>query len=54
MSVVLAEGMALSITVCGGPKAELNDGTFKPMDAFRLQEDCPGEEIRVDQGRRSG
>ena len=32
----LAATMVFSLTACGGAKVELNDGTFKPMDASEL------------------
>lgn len=32
----LAATMAFSLTACGGSKVELNDGTFKPMEAEQL------------------
>ncbi len=32
----LAATMVFSLTACGGDKVELNDGTFKPMDASEL------------------
>ena len=32
----LAAAMAFSLTACGGSKVELNDGTFKPMEADQL------------------
>ena len=32
----LAATMVFSLTACGGDKVELNDGTFKPMDAGEL------------------
>jgi len=37
MSAALATCMAFSLTACGGPKVELNDGTFKPMEESELQ-----------------
>ena len=36
-TAILAAGAALSLTACGGPKVELNDGTFKPMEESELQ-----------------
>ncbi|MCM1189755.1 MAG: extracellular solute-binding protein [bacterium] len=36
-AAVLTAGMLLSLTACGGSKVELNDGTFKPMEASELQ-----------------
>ncbi len=36
ITAALATGMIFSLTACGGKKVELNDGTFKAVDASEL------------------
>ena len=36
ITAALAVATAFSLTACGGQKVELNDGTFKPMEASEL------------------